>query len=848
MKRNVIMGYARLLSMVAILSCVVSCNNNPTTMPTTKVWLDRCVIKDTTGSSIFVNRGDTATLQGSTTLIMKDKVVELPLEFVEKFCSNAKIELGVNNDNNLIVDLPAETEICELRTDQTFSINHDGKSIDFSGIAGERFVSKENFEGCSDKNLSHILLEDVYYCPNTKISKGNRDFKKIGKQINAEDVHPIPPTEVYTHDNILSIRFAKDENVGVKIYNGLSADIIGTCKADGDVQMFAIDNNDIKLRIVYPNRLSYLITPSKVECVNAISIKDVSYIEPKPQNNWWTIAIIISIIALVFIVISYFSYKYLKNRFNLNSERNHTKSKECKIDISRQELTKQHPLYDIKYISINNRRDGRSQKHAIFGKLKIEMSEAKIYIEKLVSEYYPENNSKVNKFLNEQLTDANSSSAEYIELSIPYCFKEMMNAKDEQGWERTDKYEGFIKVLPSIDVCDKDTLLEKRMSQSNENGWEQLTAGLNQLSELVPGNLKPLVKDLTTLVDNELKGMVNNVAELSTIFTSIKSMPEFLNISLNELKVQSNRFEADYEQLQKDYSAIETEKNDLDKKLKTINEEHNNKVQELNSQHNKAMDDIKTKHSNEIKDINNRHQNEIQRLKTESENEMSQYRKLYKYYSGCQEYTVATHRFFDLLNQLEQQKNKLYEDVKSKSNKESDIDTFNYYYSTISNKYYKATRDLDIDQYRKELIDLDETGMTRTGKVIDAILKTSTPEKYVEDLRYRIYDNLFNKLCGAAIVYSDDLESLHKLCPQVVQQADTAIFNKITTKLLETTKAMGYSPVYVKLFTPYNEYSDVAVEEKINLEGTNKNDIVEVLEMAVNYGTKKTKTKVSANI
>ena len=57
---------------------------------------------------------------------------------------------------------------------------------------------------------------------------------------------------------------------------------------------------------------------------------------------------------------------------------------------------------------------------------------------------------------------------------------------------------------------------------------------------------------------------------------------------------------------------------------------------------------------------------------------------------------------------------------------------------------------------------------------------------------------------------------------------------------------MGYNPVYVELFTPYSDYAEISVEKTVNLEGTNKNDITEVLEMAVNYGTQQSKTKVSA--
>lgn len=332
-------------------------------------------------------------------------------------------------------------------------------------------------------------------------------------------------------------------------------------------------------------------------------------------------------------------------------------------------------------------------------------------------------------------------------------------------------------------------------------------------------------------------------------------------------------------QAQSDLSAKCTKSEQLtlenEKLKKSIDDEVKKEVSKTLEKTKKQLEDLKDKLNEKVTELttitgkHNTLKNEFQKLFREHEaleaekkkilldhaKELEEqkkkndiYEKFIKRYEGCESYTTVACQFFDILSQLKKEQYNLCFKVSEKKMEDEDKDLFNYYYISVTNKFYKVISDLKFDEFRKELIDLNETEMTRTGKELDQILNTSSPQKYVEDLRYRVYESLFKHLCGAAIVLSDDLGSLDRLCPNAVSKEDTAKFAGITQKLLKVTQGMGYKPIYVKLFTSYKDYSDISVEKQVNLDKTKVGDITEVLEMAVNYGTQQSKTKVSANI
>lgn len=361
-------------------------------------------------------------------------------------------------------------------------------------------------------------------------------------------------------------------------------------------------------------------------------------------------------------------------------------------------------------------------------------------------------------------------------------------------------------------IISKSLRLEKERS-------EKLQSDLNALNQKIEDTVKEKVADVKENLTEKEKALEETTAKLNE-----------LNKNFETLKKKND-------ELQKQYNTLDNKKKEVDKKLEGIESKHSNEINELNK-----------KHKDDVERITRKNKDALQKQKDQYEETISVYSSHFKIYKGCGSYTSNACDFFNSLDQLLQEQVKLSDKISNKKINDTEKDTFNYYFASVTNKYHKAITGLKLDEYRKELADLNETNMTRTGREVDKILKTSSPSKYVDDLRYRAYDGLFKKLCGASIVLSDDLASLNQLCPSAVSKSDIAVFSDITKSLLKSTRDMGYSPIYVKLFTPYSDYSDISVEKTIELEGTNKKDVVEILEMAVNYGTQKSKTKVSANV
>lgn len=411
----------------------------------------------------------------------------------------------------------------------------------------------------------------------------------------------------------------------------------------------------------------------------------------------------------------------------------------------------------------------------------------------------------------EQQTVSDSDSEEIV---VPSTDSQFSTAQNNES------YETLLEELR--------TKLETK-KQENKTLTESLRLEIEKSTQL-----RTELDDLNNKFDEKVKEKVTGVqTELEEKKTAL------LQISgkLNTLEREFNSLKEKDEELQKQYKTLDNKKKEVDKKLEGIESKHSNEINELNK-----------KHKDDVERITRENKDALQKQTNQYEETISVYSSHFKIYKGCGSYTSNACDFFNSLDQLLQEQVKLSDKICNKKINDTEKDTFNYYFANVTNKYHKAISGLKLDEYRKELTDLNETNMTRTGKEVDKILKTSSPAKYVDDLRYRAYDGLFKKLCGASIVLSDDLASLNQLCPSAVSKSDIAVFSDITKSLLKSTRDMGYSPVYVNLFTPYSDYSDISVEKTIELEGTNKKDVIEILEMAVNYGTQKSKTKVTANV
>ena len=222
--------------------------------------------------------------------------------------------------------------------------------------------------------------------------------------------------------------------------------------------------------------------------------------------------------------------------------------------------------------------------------------------------------------------------------------------------------------------------------------------------------------------------------------------------------------------------------------------------------------------------------------------EMKLYTERAVFFLPAQSFAQRAAVFFDTLDQLQADAARFKTDMPSGVN----ADDYNYYLMRIERKFYTETAKVEaLPQWRRELQMLAKTGLIPAGGLIDKRMGGGkVKEQEMEStLRMLLYQAVMNSLAGAAVVMSDEMAIM---LPQMVAGVKgTDVFARTTEQLKKATLDMGYSLNYVKPFTPLSSYKDVQNVQftKADVpEGT----IFEVMKMAVNFGSTKSNTEVSA--
>lgn len=891
--KNFLQLLSTIIAFATLNMYMMSCNTAPCDGGK-KVFLSKCIVYDNNNNNLLINNGDSAILSNEFFLLINDRLIKVDDNFVKKYCHEDIND--IKNDISPIENKEGNGKYVELEKEREFDdkcLGKNGKGIvTFSGAKFECFQIDD--DSCSKHSRPLLILGSSSYHPHSSVKANEMRSMKL-----EEKNRPIYPEEFFIYNDSLYVRFYKDDSLSVRIYYGLQTEVVKDITADGNLHIIPIENGADTFRIASPNRLSYLIcaTHPNSELVifdNNSATLNSELCSKHPKYPWYIwlciIIVFIELVISLFVIIRIICYSNTIKNFIKNFD----KKNEQKIRIKRMELPDN--LSKVKFIACNINKKRINQKVMLCGMIQIEKSIAQKYVDYLFENYYPKKDQALSKYLEDQTRDAELLN-EFVTLKVPFYIKDCLSNDCEDKWVENKKLGVYRKSLPNFDIINTDVQQEKLDNviefnldasyNCKMNSWEQLQDTIAKMSELVPENLNSMVGDISAIIDSikkehsdfvnvlreSLKNASENLSKQEILLGTEKANNKQLKLKIESLQLDFNEklnekiygikeelektrenFEVTnrklietngkFEKLKDDHKKIEKELHELtkqkkavDKELSGIKNEHQKEIQRIESQHKEVLDKTERSFNALLK-----HQKE------EFERAMSDYVRLFSRYAGCEAYTNYAKQFFDLLAQLQQAQMNLFSVVSAREIDDVEKDNFNYYFTAVANKFNKAINGLKVDEYSKELVDLDETGMTRTGKVIDKILKTSTKEKYVDDLRYRVYEDLFRQLCGAAIVLSDDLGSLHSLCPQAVHLSDVTQFQELTEQLLHVTLDMGYKPVYVKLFTSYSDYEDISVEKTVNLEGTKKNDVTEVLSMAVNYGTHKDKTKVSANI
>lgn len=226
--------------------------------------------------------------------------------------------------------------------------------------------------------------------------------------------------------------------------------------------------------------------------------------------------------------------------------------------------------------------------------------------------------------------------------------------------------------------------------------------------------------------------------------------------------------------------------------------------------------------------------------------EMEEYSVRAVFFLSVQVFCQKVMNFFDIIDKLLYNTNQLKVNVPFEVN----ADDYNYYLTRIERKYYSIEVS-DLNDWKREIQMLSLTGMVPSKGVIDSKLgidpKTS---KYKVDetqwestLRMLLYQSVMVDLAGAAVTMSDELAYM---LPQMVPGvAGNKVFVEITESLKKAIKDLGYDLNYVKPFTQLTKYKNVE-NVKFTDADVPQGTIFEIMKMALNYGSTKKKTEVSA--
>ena len=287
--------------------------------------------------------------------------------------------------------------------------------------------------------------------------------------------------------------------------------------------------------------------------------------------------------------------------------------------------------------------------------------------------------------------------------------------------------------------------------------------------------------------------------------------------------------------------ALKKRADELDKDVKKLR-------QEVESAK-RSYDDAKRKLDSAERDKQQAVQQAVKQCREEYDiviNRMQKEMKLYTeravFFLPAQGFAQKAAAFFDALDQLQAETMRFKADVPSGVN----ADDYNYYLMRIERKFHTSIAKVDaLSQWRRELQMLAGTGLIPAGGLIDKRMGGGkVKEQEMEGtLRMLLYQAVMNTLAGAAVVMSDEMAIMLPQMVAGVKGADA--FARTTEQLKKATADMGYGLNYVKPFTPLSAYKDVQNVQftKADVpEGT----IFEVMKMAVNFGSTKSNTEVSA--
>lgn len=293
--------------------------------------------------------------------------------------------------------------------------------------------------------------------------------------------------------------------------------------------------------------------------------------------------------------------------------------------------------------------------------------------------------------------------------------------------------------------------------------------------------------------------------------------------------------------------AIEKVDNHWNEKYNTLCDQYQTATKQI-SEYKQEWDDEKAHRIAAEREVQEKEKiiKERDQMISRKDEEMKEYSVRAVFFLSAQTFCQKVMNLFDLIDNLLYHANQLKVNLPSGVN----ADDYNYYLTRIERKYY-STKVTNLNEWRREIQMLSLTGMAPSNGLIDSKLGIDkstgkykvNESQWVSTLKMLLYQSVMMDLAGAAVTMSDELA--YMLPHMVPGVASNKVFVEITESLKKTIKDLGYDLNYVKPFTQLSNYQNVE-NVKFTDADVPQGTIFEIMKMALNYGSTKKKTEVSA--
>lgn len=369
-----------------------------------------------------------------------------------------------------------------------------------------------------------------------------------------------------------------------------------------------------------------------------------------------------------------------------------------------------------------------------------------------------------------------------------------------------------------------------------------------------------MIKSSETDESSELELLIDDdLDNLQTLFKSTEKYEQAVE-TLNSIKGKTAEFKA---ALNSRLDALHQSAEGLQTQISTLKgleAEKEEKIEKLTKERDVALDASKkdrqvlankeslleTERTNTAtlkKQINEKDAT-IRNLKDESK----EYNQLLTFYKPCIDAAKTALAIVDDTANVQALAGDLYQSYRN----ELGMDSFCYYMERISQKYRHSMRCFQgkDEEYNTELRMLASTGLVFKGGWIDKMLsgKNSDNEK-ADVFAIKLYADYMSSFIGFAVVMADEYTYMLKAIVKDVDAATTRNIAQLSDEIRELARRLGYKINYARPMTPISKYDNVENDEYIDMGGKfEKDTIIEVIKMAVNFGTSQSKTKVKTQI